>query len=473
MLSGGAAPLAPPGKGTESPPPPDEFKKSLESATKEDKTQKENAPGEVAENEPNAHSQKLDSKDKEPKEASSTDAIPVAVIAEQAVIIPIQFLQVQATANPIVKAAIPTSTENSEVTSVSNNIASMLNKGEDIGDINLEALAATFGKANQSILGALKSNAPAEPVTLGQVKIDQQSSPKPAVQPQTAPEAAVVNQLAKDLNVKTVQLSQTPTAETAVVATQPTKTDATISTEKGTAIKSETTGIEKADPKLVSVEPKTQTDSQDATFGQSTSSDDSKKDDSKSLTSTENVISASAPTATSTVEAPKAETKVGHLDSANRQKIVDSVSQKIDELSVRSVRNEVRVEMMPAEMGTVIVNVRKSLDGLTATLSATNEPLRQALHDSRNDLAGALADRNVGQIRVEVRSANADTMNMGQQFNQAHSQSQQQQQHQQQLHKQAVANLATANRESDPRTSVSANRPSRAAANSTALDMEI
>jgi flagellar hook-length control protein FliK len=109
--------------------------------------------------------------------------------------------------------------------------------------------------------------------------------------------------------------------------------------------------------------------------------------------------------------------------------MVDTIAKKIDELAIKSVRNEVRVEMNPPELGSVIVNIRKDMAGVTATLNASNEPLRQALHESRNDLAGALADRNIGQVRIEVRAASADSMSMGQQFNQAQSQNQSQNHH--------------------------------------------
>ena len=171
------------------------------------------------------------------------------------------------------------------------------------------------------------------------------------------------------------------------------------------------------------------------------------------------------PVQTSEIAQPASATTNHQLTATERQVMVENISKKIDELAAKSVRNEVRVEMHPPELGSVVINIRKDMAGLTATLNASNEPLRQALHESRNDLAGALADRNVGQVKIEVRGASADTMSMGQQFSQAQSQ----QHNQQNQSKQAT--LPTGRLIAEEKPAIDQPAPKRV---STALlDMEI
>ena len=451
ILDGGAKPIAPPGKGTESPPPPDEFKKTLNAAKKEEKT-----PGEVAEKEPNAQLQKLDSKEDEKEDCDAKPNvaavvnIPVALLAQQAVSIPV------AIAAPVKVA--PQSTV----------------AGDFKNDSKLvDTISPTLQPKDLTVqlppdLRSLKQNLPNSKV-IGFTDASTKSDANRLVQ---GADGQTKIDLPKDLNIQSVQ-----TAQTSEITAQPeiaTMVAKAVSGEGNEPVKNtidikiETKGVlAGTQTGNVAVAAK-----QEGSLSQSFDRQDSKSDDSKD--SDVDALGAlnNAPKTAVSNEAPIAPAKSDvKLDAANRQKIVDTVSQKIDELSVRSVRNEVRVQMQPAEMGTVVVNVRKDLEGLTATLSATNEPLRQALHESRNDLAGALADRNVGQVRVEVRSASADTMNMGQQFNQANSNSQQNHQ-QQQLHKQAVANLASAQGDVDKQPETKPARPTRAASN-TALDLEI
>jgi flagellar hook-length control protein FliK len=224
-------------------------------------------------------------------------------------------------------------------------------------------------------------------------------------------------------------------------------------------------GVVSTDPKTLAIERDaiSVTSTEVAQSGnQKAPSKDRKQDDSQSSNP-----EMQAPLQTSDVAKPAPTITEYQQTATERQAMVDNISKKIEELAAKSVRNEVRVEMHPPDLGSVVVNIRKDIAGLTATLNASNEPLRQALHESRNDLAGALSDRNVGQIKIEVRGASADNMNMGQQYSQA--QQQQNQQNQQNQSKQAT--LPTGRIISDDKSEI--DQPTQRRVSTTLLDMEI
>lgn len=444
MLDGGAAPPAPPGKASEPPPEPDEFSKTLQKAQGEDET-----PGEVAENEPNARLQKLDSKEK-----TNGKQIPVSVLVEQIAVIPVQIatpqqaLALNVTDSKAANSDAVKAPSKSDCQDHTPALDSMKGKSD------ADSLLATLISGNQAVAavvaqtGQVASNPPQAPVTTAE-QADTQTISK---------------EVSGQLNITSVK-SSTGTA---------------IAQQASTAVKSDARGeaekpVAKSDAKASFSGTSTDAASQissESGLGQDSDSDtqsDSQQEDS----SGQSQLAAPVTTdlkGTSDVS-PTNSVSNHQLTTADRQRVVDTLTKRIEELSVRSVRSEVRVEMQPAELGSVIVNVRKDLAGMTATLTASNETLRQALHESRNDLAGTLADRNVGQVRIEVRSANADTMNMGQQF--SHANSQQSQSHQQQQHRQATANLMAARQSAEPQTSSTQTAPSPRRTSTTSFDMEI
>lgn len=381
-IESGSLPKAPPGKRIESPPLKEEFEKKLQEAKKEETT-----PGEVAENEPNAQLQKLDSEEKK----EETNVSPLAIIS-----IPILVEQAAAVQVPINAAALtPTSTESDD----SRICGDFPTQG---GELALKGEIDASKKANggsQELL-QLISAMQGRKGTVTAKNVDPQA---------TGAENTISQEIKNGLNITSVQskdgnvlAGQAEAAKPVEKAIEPTAKNETLKTEEVSV-------------KGVSV---------DVSGGQlqgDAGKDESSDSDNKSSETAIMELQGQKPINGVKVEG-KDENLTRALTNDDRQRVVETLTKKIEELSVRSVRNEVRVEMHPPEMGSVVVDLRNSLEGLTATLSASNEPLRQALHESRNDLAGALADRNVGQVRIEVRSANPDTMNMGQQFNQSQSQ---------------------------------------------------
>ena len=469
IYDGGASPPTPPGKTPESPPPPGEFKKTLEQAKKGSETQENKKPGEVAETEPNAQLQKLDSKE---KKAGKQTPVPVPILVEPTITVSVPVLAVtqiaalqQATTAVVDTKATPNQDDLK---------AAPIGTAKDTSQTPAKEVSAiTASSTTQTQLSSLVASLTGSAKTLANFvvaspKADSHGAglntiagAKPASSDQ---EQSIPVEVQKDLNIVSVQ-STSNQALVAQVAQQTTKEE---------AIKAPAPGIAHNDhevltPTVTAVVSNGQGASAHSSMTQGDSNESAtpqpKKD--KEIESTNVSVQSSAPPqVTSSAPAPSANNALAALD---RQKMVQTVAAKIDELSVKSVRNEVRVEMQPPEIGSVVVNVRKGIEGLTATLSASNEPLRQALHDSRNDLASALNNRNVGQVRVEVRGASADTMNMGQPFKQSLSQQGHQQQQQA---KQAAANLASM-RPSSTETSSVTPQPVAHRASTTLLDMEI
>lgn len=99
------------------------------------------------------------------------------------------------------------------------------------------------------------------------------------------------------------------------------------------------------------------------------------------------------------------------MTPTERRAVVHQLTQKIEALAVNSVRNEVTVRMEPAELGTVVVQVTKGISGLTASLCASDQHLQTTLHEAKNELAAVLTAKTNSTVRVEVLSA--DSMPMG------------------------------------------------------------
>jgi flagellar hook-length control protein FliK len=67
--------------------------------------------------------------------------------------------------------------------------------------------------------------------------------------------------------------------------------------------------------------------------------------------------------------------------------------------------------MEPAELGTVIVNITREAGAMTASLTASNENVQQALHETHGELAASLTSRTHQAVKVEVISAESTSMN--------------------------------------------------------------
>lgn len=111
----------------------------------------------------------------------------------------------------------------------------------------------------------------------------------------------------------------------------------------------------------------------------------------------------------SSVTTQKVEQSVG-MTSAERKAVVHQLTQKIEALAVNSVRNEIVVKMEPAELGSVLVQVSRGVGEMTASLSASNEKLHDTLHEARNELAAALTAKTSSTVRVEVISSDSTPM---------------------------------------------------------------
>ncbi|MEI8283313.1 MAG: flagellar hook-length control protein FliK, partial [Armatimonadota bacterium] len=432
----------------ESPPPKEEFEKTLQSA-------KEETHGEVADKEPNAQLPKLDSAKNEdgmkipPSPVGNSILIDPAIIAQLQVvgIVPIVVPQPAIpTANGIQGipiAGIPV--KDLKVDSIGSATISPIINPIAIAPIAKEVVipnltvTPNLDATKSQTISALVSSAFEGSLNLSVQATIQGGNTKAVVNPV---QQILQNQIPQDqtakLNITSIQSTTNFVADTIVaekVAINPAVIDVPkpVSTASAKGVGESTiTGVNTAQSAVAELAS--------ASLGDAKSDSQSKdqtQDDPQAVmpeTQMPATVQDAAPTTTAV--------PTHQLTTAERQAMVDTISKRIDELAVRSVRNEVRVEMHPPELGSVVINIRKDMAGLTATLNASNEPLRQALHESRNDLAGTLANRNFGQVKIEVRGADAETMNMGQQFSQARSNQNQQQQDQQS--KQASLNARTA-----------------------------
>lgn len=403
----GASPQAPPGKTNESPPPVEEFKQALRSARKEETL------GEVAETEPNAQLQNLD-----PEKKETVDTAPLTTLAMPTEIDPAILAQIWSS-----QLALPNALGQPIALDISVLRATLP------GDLQLQTSTETISLKSSDILGdKVMPSLTSAIVDAGTVT---------ASQGLRIGSQVVSNQIPNNpqLLSKEVQMSLNVTsvkASSKEVLTQVASTNASASVEPAkaevvTPIRAKD-GIANQSSQAVAniTVESTGSSQQNLEHGQSQNEDQNPNQEDGPQAISANVNNQVQQADNLKSDSP---TFGRTMNSTERQAMVDSISRKIDELASRSVRNEVRIEMHPPDLGSVVINLRKDVTGLTATLNASNEPLRQALNDSRNDLAGVLADRNVGQVRIEVRGANADTMNLGQQQNQAQSNQQQTQQH--------------------------------------------
>ena len=457
MIDAGPPPKAPPGKIAES-PPPEEFQKTLQIAKKEE------TPGEVAENEPNAQLQTLDSEKEKAGNSTPVDLLfaPIQFQTSVASAASWQFIEVSRLLPNGASKALTIDFSQSKASNLSqigaiqlpNSIEQLpllgdqslpsISSGAPLGfsativnslpraffeetlepempaqdaiqDSSLSALVSTLFE-KQSNLGLSKSVPGAPSLQYGL----ENSNPK--VPPIKVPD--LIAEVAKKvLNISSIQSSTSTLVDQVSVSKfqvtqmpEVPKPQQPISDEKG--IKAESLSTDKA---VINVSS--------PNLGSRQNQGDSEKNDTEGEKQIFTPESQPKPLALALNQELKP-IQTLQLTPTERLAMVESISRQIEELATKSIRNEVRVEMSPPDLGSVVVNIRKDMAGLSATLSATNEPLRQALHESRNDLAGALADRSVGQVRIEVRGANPDTSNMGQQFSQSESQHHHQQQHQ-------------------------------------------
>ena len=509
IIDGGASAPAPPGKIAESPPPKEEFEKTLQTAKKEE------TPGEVAENEPNAQLQKLDSEKKETGSKILVAPVGLPIHIDPAILAQLQSVgiaQITSTASPTsnikedpghqMKAVVQSFqatntvkldplgplmgkvTPQLDLKSIGTAVVQadkqkgVLHSDSKFAELSdkavaqsLEALTLQLDATKNPTISALVTSAfdgtGEKKLGLGTANIDSATTllDTPAkVTTAAKPNLIITDQAKVQLNVTSIKA----TSNEVVAQLSPAITSASLN-EK-VSVK---TGLN-PNSKIAIVADQKESSSgigailsttDQMTQGGLTRDDnpeenasEKQKDDSKLQ-----VPNMQGPASTNDA-APTTSTVSAHqMTTAERQAVVDTLTQKIEELAAKSVRNEVRVEMHPPDLGSVVVNIRKDMTGLTATLNASNEPLRQALHASRNDLAGALTDRNVGQVKIEVRGASADTMNLGQQFSQAQSH------HQNQQDKKASHNAGNFDRE----TKETIEKPSQKRAITTLLDMEI
>ena len=442
-MDGGPSPKAPPGKVTESPPKPKEFEKTLQTAKKEE------TPGEVADKEPNAQLQKLDSEKKEAGTKVPAAPTVAQIHIDPAILAQLQFAgitQIAATVNPLATTPVEPGKQ-CVVKILDSNTAKVDPTGAKIDMTVISPIAKAVIaqiEPDKINLDATKNPVISDLVTTAFSNVVASTSKallvltgNPIVQdPSFKIDLALTSDQKQSLNITSVRSAvQTPVQSQNQSTEQTTIT--VIERAVATVVAPEVqkpTGQALVKPTMVANATEfsstaTRTvaaPSQTLAGGKDNSqSDDKPNEDSNSASQD---VQAHIPVQDA---APISSTASTHqLTTAERQAMVDTISKRIDELAAKSVRNEVRIEMHPPELGSVVINIRKDMAGLTATLNASNEPLRQALHETRNDLAGALAYKNVGQVKIEVRGASADTMNMGQQFNQARSQHDQHQQHQ-------------------------------------------
>jgi Flagellar hook-length control protein FliK len=441
----GASPQAPPGKTNESPPPKEEFERALHSAKSEETFR------EVAEIEPNAHLQNLD-----PEKSETVNETPLTIPILPIEIDPTILAQIWSS-----QLATPTALSQPGAFDFSLPVANPLQLLTADSKAVVEIMSSKIGDlfANQAVTVPTIGNLEVT-LKLVQASRETETNLQANVAPVITTPQLLSSELKDSLNVTTVKATSSEVLTQIASSTL----HAAVNTPKAdlpNQDKSKAGQLAVNSQAVVSEGLESQSGSQ-SNFEQGPDQDmgSNQEDGTQPIfTNVNNQVQG----ADNIMSDPQI---LGRsMNSTERQAMVDSISRKIDELAAKSVRNEVRVEMHPPDLGSVVVNIRKDLTGLTATLNASNEPLRQALNESRNDLAGALADRNVGLVRIEVRGASSDTMNMGQQYNQAQSNQQHQQHHTKQPSQNAQLPVAKSKDAID-------NPASRRTA-TTLLDMEI
>jgi flagellar hook-length control protein FliK len=362
LMDGGVHIGAPPGNKVESPPPNrKEFSQELEKAKGESKT------GEVVESEPNAPLQKLD---------SSKEEQDLLRDGSMASLMPLDF---------ILSASI--STLPTDVASV--------REGGVIEDAQIAPLTAG-GHFGVLLEGQVLSD--------GLTDLDQ---------------AAVKSEfdaLAENLNATDIQFLETKVPNQAVVGAE---------IQSASSAPTEVTASNIVSPKATTLETTTETDSNEsiagngqsigtpstgnASTGSQESATDSEAEDSSEHAQGHPLISSETVASSLNVDAKtldEVKDSVG-LSPQERAKVVAKIADKIEQLNANSVRQEVRVRMEPAELGSVVVRLKRDLEGITASLQASNEGLRDNLSESRKDLVAALNAKGLQQVKIEVSSTDS------------------------------------------------------------------
>lgn len=375
------------GKPPESPPgikestPPDEFQKVMERVEGK-------SSGEVAEAEPNAQPQNLDSTEKLPEE-TWVDANVLALLVSTVPAVPLP------TAVPSVVESVEADTK-----------VELPALGDELELPPSEAVSCKVTPAETADVQA----------ALNIVGVESKQSPM-------TPKAVVETQVdeADPLVAELAPLVDEPKVVMTTVRSSPAIEPAERQTEVTHALIEAPKKVDKATP-MLKTEAEVETEanvtaapvSAETASGQSgLDKQDSESGSNESEPSAPEVAPvASAPTSKS-VDAEvskKVENSLG-LTSAERKAVVHQLTQKIEQLAVNSVRNEVTVRMEPAELGTVLVQVAKDLNGMTASLSASDDRVQKTLHESRNELAATLTAKAHAPVRVEV--IHAESMSMG------------------------------------------------------------
>ena len=109
------------------------------------------------------------------------------------------------------------------------------------------------------------------------------------------------------------------------------------------------------------------------------------------------------------------------LTSRERAEAVQQVLKNIDRLNLMHSREAVNIRLEPEQLGTVVIEIQKSINGLSANLEASNQPLREALDHSRNELVARLQNRGINQIQISVQETSDSSALNNSTYQQSHS----------------------------------------------------
>lgn len=387
-------PGAPPGKEIETPPAEvqNEFKDVLKQAEGK-------SSGEVAEAEPNAQPQKLDSKEdatKEPKENSGWSALmAMTASVPQAIASALSTAVVNPQADAPVVHALSESPQVGQTPSFSDeSLNSEISKVLNVVSVETTRIAPPTRSVEFPSETLQVNTSSVAPFAIAEAA--DPSTGSALEEPRLETKATLMSQPGAPTEVP--KNAGTSGAETAQVVSSNLK----VSVDK-TFSPSEITKTEKtsAEPEIGTMFVPS-TDETDAN-----SSGDAKSDSNFAGQQQQGqpVLKAVSGEPSQKVEQSMA------MTPAERKAVVHQLTQKIEALAINSVRNEVTVRMEPAELGTVLVQVSKGISGLTASLCASDQHLQTTLHESKNELAAVLTAKTNSAVRVEVVSA--DSMPMG------------------------------------------------------------
>jgi flagellar hook-length control protein FliK len=102
----------------------------------------------------------------------------------------------------------------------------------------------------------------------------------------------------------------------------------------------------------------------------------------------------------------KSETQpIERLSHSDRIRVANQTVAQIERMAATSVRNEVRMTLEPADLGSIVIEIKREADVLNAALTASNEQVQDSLKESRNDLAASLRDRGFREVKIEVNAS--------------------------------------------------------------------